>query len=395
LGRFAKNLKSLLQDIKSNKKFRKLNYVFVLLERKISPYTFLNYIFLNRTEYRNNAISKAILEHEKVHVDQRHSLDLLIVEFIQIFFWFNPIFHWIKRSMKLNHEYLADEGVINKEIDAVQYSGILCNYSSGHYHNILSSPMSQSLIKKRIIMISKTFSIRKLTLRLGLLVPVLVFCLYFFNNEIKAKPVLATTEAEMIFKNKMIQDPNIISIKIKEAKLYVNGDQTPVNEFAQVIDSKIAGKNDEDLQEMGIEMKMIDPDEKFVELVNSEFKKSRLAKLTGMSMLPPPPPLPPNPDAAARPPKAPSATKGKNVEIKEEVTIENGKKKIIKEKIITGEKYKVEKEIENLPKDADYYVNDKKVERSEALNVMENSKVLRVDIKKEDGDKDIVKIYTE
>ncbi|MBT8296004.1 MAG: hypothetical protein KJO51_06275, partial [Gramella sp.] len=68
LGRFARNLKSLLQDIRSNKKFRKLNYVFVLLERKISPFTFLNYIFLNRTEYRNNAISKAILEHEKVHV---------------------------------------------------------------------------------------------------------------------------------------------------------------------------------------------------------------------------------------------------------------------------------------------------------------------------------------
>ena len=77
--RFYRNLSALLAEARRNDKFQELNYIYVLLGRKLEPHSFLNYIFLNKTEFKKDRISEAVLEHEKAHVDQRHSLDLLLI----------------------------------------------------------------------------------------------------------------------------------------------------------------------------------------------------------------------------------------------------------------------------------------------------------------------------
>ncbi|QYA26320.1 hypothetical protein G3I01_12660 [Gramella sp. MT6] len=323
--RFYKNLRSLLKEANSNERLTELNYIYILLGQKLDPYSFFNYIFLNKTEFKNDKISEAVIEHEKAHVDQRHSLDLVFIEILQIIFWFNPIFFWIKRSIKLNHEFLADKEVLSKDFNALEYSNILFNYSSGYHHNTLSSPINHSLIKKRIIMITKDFSIKKLLLRAGLFVPVLGCCIFFFNNEIIAKPVyisekspanLKTSELPFLESNTEYQPVDIankqsvyqqpdLRIKVENEKVWINGKATKPGNFAEEIDAVTSKLKDEELMDVSINLKTSNAVDGFMEELDREFKKTRLAKVTGRNILPPPPPLPPSPAEIGQVPPPP------------------------------------------------------------------------------------------
>ena len=304
--RFCKNLRSLLTEAKRNEQLKNLNYIFVLLSKTLSPYSFLNYIFLNKSDFKNDRISKAVIEHEKAHVDQKHSLDLLFIEFFQIFFWFNPIFIWLKRSIKLNHEYLADKKVLSKNFNALEYSNILFNYSSGYHHNSLSSPINHSLIKKRIIMTTKNFSLRRLLLRSFILIPILGACIYLFNEQIVAKTVyLNSQNTSSAYTEIQTQDPKTISIKVENQKIWLNKKEVSLKQFSEAVDELTASWSEDDLKDLRILMNTKNSEPAFMDKLDKEFSKTRLSKVTGNSILPPPPPLPPAAGQVPPPPPAP------------------------------------------------------------------------------------------
>ncbi|MCM8569969.1 hypothetical protein NE848_11305 [Gramella jeungdoensis] len=290
--RFIKNLYKIRENITNNEHFRSWDYIYVLLKQKLIPHTFLNYIFLDKTEYENDQISESVIEHEKAHVDQRHSLDILFIEFLQVIFWFNPVFIWLKRSVKLNHEFLADEQVLSKKPDALAYSNVLLSYSSGFHHNSLSSSISHSLMKKRIIMISKNFSLKLMLGRIGVLLPVLALCIYFFNNDIVAKPLITTSSGDSKVLFAEVQDPDIISIRLEEDRIFVNNEEVRLKEFSKHLDALVEDRTDSELKEMNFHMQTRNAEEGLLDLLNIEFEKTRFSRLTGHSVLPPPPPLP-------------------------------------------------------------------------------------------------------
>jgi hypothetical protein len=80
------------------------------------PFSFFNYVFLPRA-----LDDPGILEHETAHVRQYHWIDLLIVELASIILWFNPVMTVYKRSLKQQHEYLADRSAIKCGIDVGEY----------------------------------------------------------------------------------------------------------------------------------------------------------------------------------------------------------------------------------------------------------------------------------
>ena len=105
--RFAKHLYQILRRIKVNPKLKAQFSTKVLLKEKLPPHTFLSYIFLNKNKFESNAIPKAVLIHEEIHAQQFHSLDVLLIELLQVIFWFNPLVYLFKKSIKLNHEFLC------------------------------------------------------------------------------------------------------------------------------------------------------------------------------------------------------------------------------------------------------------------------------------------------
>ncbi len=96
----------------------------VFINRNYAPFSFFNLIFINRKELNQGNI-KEIITHEQVHIRQRHSVDLIIIELMTIVQWFNPLVWLYRNSIKSIHEYLADEGVLVRGFDAINYQSLL------------------------------------------------------------------------------------------------------------------------------------------------------------------------------------------------------------------------------------------------------------------------------
>lgn len=192
LFRFIKNLRFLYKRIRSNKKYFYNNAVFVLLEEPIAPHSFLHFVFLERSAFENQDIEKEIIAHELAHVHQKHSLDILFLEFLQIFFWWNPFLWFYNKMIRLNHEFLADDAVVKKYDNRVSYYQILLSKGNQGSKTSFSSQFHYSIIKKRFIMMTKTTSIAQAIWRQLCLLPLITLLIFLWNVKVIAQDVLPT-----------------------------------------------------------------------------------------------------------------------------------------------------------------------------------------------------------
>jgi len=144
-------------------KTKKTAYVFIHNSGYKSTFSFFNWIFINEEESEKNL--DKIVTHEKIHADQYHSIDVLITEVLTAFMWFNPVVWMLKQSVQLVHEYLADEGVLNKGASVKKYQELLVNQVAEERLIHMTSSFNKSLIKKRIIMMNNEKITGKLRLK--------------------------------------------------------------------------------------------------------------------------------------------------------------------------------------------------------------------------------------
>lgn len=180
--KFCKNLLKIGARIRKNPKIKKLHITTILLKEKLSPHTFFNYIFLNKQKFEAQKIPDEVLLHEQTHATQKHSIDVLIVELIQVLFWFNPLIAFYKHSIKLNHEFLADQAVVQKGIETTSYQKILLAFSSNATETQLANAINYSSIKKRFTVMKKQTSKKTIWLRSLLVLPILAFVMYSFSE---------------------------------------------------------------------------------------------------------------------------------------------------------------------------------------------------------------------
>jgi len=130
----------------------------VLLDEPITPQSFLDYIFLEKQRFESGDIEPEILNHELTHVRQFHSLDVFLVEFLKVIFWFNPMMYLYKHAIQLNHEFLADEAVVRSGSSISDYQELLIRVSAGKTSLKTTSCINFSLTKKRLKMMGKSIS---------------------------------------------------------------------------------------------------------------------------------------------------------------------------------------------------------------------------------------------
>lgn len=247
--KFLGNLRSLIKNIKSNPKLKSGSIHHVLLQELIAPHTFFSYIFFNKKNYEAHKIPQEVFWHEETHAKQKHSLDILLLELIQIIFWFHPLVYWAKHLAKLNHEFLADQSVINKGAAPVPYQNMVLAFSSNAVTSPLANAIHYSSIKKRIVIMKTQTSKKAIWLRSLLLIPLMSLLLYSFSTkevlEIQKMESVTTEQdypQETIIKDieqKKINDSrnqNIptqeISIAInKKGQLLVNADLVKIEEL--------------------------------------------------------------------------------------------------------------------------------------------------------------------
>ncbi|RXG21526.1 beta-lactamase regulating signal transducer with metallopeptidase domain [Leeuwenhoekiella aequorea] len=320
--RFLGNLYRLREKVTHNERVKSKSHINVLLLEKIVPHSFLNYIFLPKNDFKNNAIALEVLAHEQAHVSQKHSWDILFIEILQVVFWFNPLFILIKNSIRLNHEFLADKTALKEEADIKNYTNLLFTYSGGSHQTALSSPINYSLTKKRIIMLSKTRSVKKLTARLALFVPVFTLCVYFFNQEIVAKPVsdegIQPNETSVVAEQKneptaspiqtwKNQELMTLTIRVEDELVWVNGVSTSIENFVKTINEVTKDWTNSDMMNYSTRLQAKNGVDNVISALSKEFKKTKLYKTNPTRELipPPPPPAPAVPQGQLPPPPPP------------------------------------------------------------------------------------------
>ncbi len=138
-----------------------------------APCSFGNNIFINPEKYDWDTYSQILL-HEKIHIQQGHSFDILIAELVLVVQWFNP-FAWIYRTeVENNLEFLTDDAVLeHKEIERESYQMSLLKVSAPHLSLGITTNYNQSLLKKRIVMMNAKKSNIHIMWKYFFLVPLL------------------------------------------------------------------------------------------------------------------------------------------------------------------------------------------------------------------------------
>lgn len=148
----------------------------------IIPFSFGNSIFINRQLHSEQELQE-IIHHEFIHVKQKHSIDIIWGEVICLLNWYNPFAWLLRRSIRQNLEFIADNKVLENGIDRKQYQYLLLKVI-GNNHFSIAQKFNFSSLKKRIAMMNKIKSARINLLRFLFVLPLLAVILVSFREQI-------------------------------------------------------------------------------------------------------------------------------------------------------------------------------------------------------------------
>jgi hypothetical protein len=186
LIRFGLDYYSLTKVFKGKTVHQQADFKFIDVEEKLAPFSFFNTIVYNSALYSASELQN-IIEHEKVHSEQNHSLDVLLTRLFSILFWFNPVIWLYQKAILQNLEFIADYEALLKISDKKAYQITLLKITAHENCVALSNHFYQSLIKKRIIMLNKNQSNKRNLWKYALVVPALVAFFMLFQVNVVAQ----------------------------------------------------------------------------------------------------------------------------------------------------------------------------------------------------------------
>ena len=160
-----------------------------VVDLPVAPFSWMHTIVLSRIDYEE--CNPSILAHERGHIQQHHSWDIVFVEVLTALQWFNPVVWLLRRDLRTVHEYEADASVLSSGSDVSQYIQLLMRKAMGTKACILANGINNSTIKKRINMMLLTKSPRYNSLKLLALLPIVGITL----------ALNAKTVTDVIYKN--------------------------------------------------------------------------------------------------------------------------------------------------------------------------------------------------
>lgn len=227
LVRFLRSLLIIFSSIQRNSTVKWQEAKLVLLEGKILPYTFLNYIFISKEYYNNAHIEPELFSHELAHVRQKHSLDVVFLELLRIIFWFNPLLYLYKQAIQLNHEFLADEAVNKTYHDVTAYQYLLLSKASQASGLTLTSNLNFQITKKRLLMMTKITSDSTAFIRKAVCVPLfaaLTFCLANFEL-IAQEPKVSKLSSPNVTEVSKTKKLTIKDVNFQNARVLLRGEK--------------------------------------------------------------------------------------------------------------------------------------------------------------------------
>ena len=153
----------------------------VRTQKEHLPFSFFRYIFFSAFQL-NDEDQLSILKHEIHHVRAKHTWDILFVEAIKIFFWWNPMVHLYKRAITENHEYAADHAAVT-QVTRKEYCTLLLQSNMPGVNLDLGHPFFSTYIKKRIDMMYRRNSTKKSYFKFILPAIAIVFMAFIIKED--------------------------------------------------------------------------------------------------------------------------------------------------------------------------------------------------------------------
>ncbi|WP_029270479.1 M56 family metallopeptidase [Flavobacterium sp. KJJ] len=222
--KFAADFYSLNSVLKGKKVEQQADFKFVDVNENIAPFSYFDYIVYNSSMYTASELEN-IIEHEKVHSDQHHTVDVLISRIFCVLFWFNPIIWLYKKAILQNLEFIADSEAAKKISDKKAYQYTLLKITTHESCVAITNHFYQSLIKKRIVMLNKNQSKKSNYLKYYAILPALVAFVFLFQiktiaqekkeaHEVSEK--ISSTDVYKIKKNTTDEELKTMSEKLKK-----------------------------------------------------------------------------------------------------------------------------------------------------------------------------------
>ena len=147
----------------------------IVTERNIEPFSWMQYIVLSKTDWESNC--SPILAHERAHIKYKHSLELLLVDVLSAFQWFNPTIWMLRYDLQELHEYEADNSVLLGGADIKEYQYLLLRKAVRKGGYSVANNLNHSTLKNRIAMMSKAKSPLSRGLRALYMLPLVCLCI--------------------------------------------------------------------------------------------------------------------------------------------------------------------------------------------------------------------------
>ena len=143
----------------------------VVTDKDIDPFSWMRYVVLSRKDWEGP--HDAVIVHEKAHVAYGHSVELLLVDILSVFQWFNPAIWMLRSDLQELHEYEADDAVLRSGTNLKDYQYLLIRKAVGKSGYSVANSFNHSILKNRITMMSKNKSPLRRGLRALYLLPLL------------------------------------------------------------------------------------------------------------------------------------------------------------------------------------------------------------------------------
>ena len=214
LGRHLWSLGRMLRLLRASRKesLEDGMTLFVHDAKEVAPFSWMKSIAVSKYDLEESG--DAVLTHERAHIRNRHSWDLLLAEGCIFFQWFNPAAWLLKQELQTVHEYEADEWVIENGIDAKTYQLLIIKKAVGARLYSIANSFNHSSLKKRITMMIKKKSNPWARLKYAYVLPLAAVAVAAF-----ARPEVSNELAEI--SNAKVNDLTSI-VKAEEVKSVEN-----------------------------------------------------------------------------------------------------------------------------------------------------------------------------
>ncbi|WP_299106256.1 M56 family metallopeptidase [uncultured Winogradskyella sp.] len=196
---------SLIWLLLKNPKNKDGIYTYVIVNNKISPFSFFKWIVYNPESFTQSELD-LMMTHEKVHASQLHSIDILLIQLACSIFWFNPFIWFYRKEVRQNLEYIADSKTQASINNQKEYQRLLLKTSVANHNISFSNNFYNSSIKKRILMLKQSKSNKQRQWKYLLILPLLAGLLMSMNTE---TIYIETNETDAILKSSITTEKDV------------------------------------------------------------------------------------------------------------------------------------------------------------------------------------------